>query len=343
MCTTSAALGRFEHLLRFVAVSGERLLADHVLPGRNCFQHDCGVRMRWRRDGDGIDAVERQGVGQRRARMRDVEALRSVGGLDRVATDQRAYLEVRLPERAHMGEHPEAGPDHHGPELLAIRLTGHVRLLVEPSALSLASPQHRRETDGRTRAQGRGDHGRRQRDRSGARRGVPRRGRACGDRRRRAAGARGRAGQARRRFERSGPCRRHRRGRPPVGGGAGGGNARSLRPGRHRVQQRRRLDVQHDRPADDVGLALGARRRSLGCDPRRAHVPADHAAARDARPHREHRFDRRSGERRRAPRAVRGGEGRRGVAVGDAAYGAGGRPALRSASACCARARRTRT
>ena len=125
---------------------------------------------------------------------------------------------------------------------------------------------------------------------------------------------------------RRGSCARggHRRRRPRCRRAPRGGGARALRSGRRGVQQRRDLDVHHHRPPHDQRLGVGTRCRFVGRDPRSARVPPDHAGTRNAVAHRQHRVGRGAHERHRLPRAVRGGEGRRGVVVGDPPRGDGG-------------------
>ena len=64
-------------------------------------------------------------------------------------------------------------------------------------------------------------------------------------------------------------------------------------------------------------LAVDARRESLGRDPRRPHLHADHARAGRTGTHREHGVDGRT-DRRSAARHLRGVEARRGAALGGA-------------------------
>ena len=57
-------LRRRKHRARLAGVARERLLAQHVLAGRHGLQHEAGVRMRRRGDGDDIYVGLRQRLGQ---------------------------------------------------------------------------------------------------------------------------------------------------------------------------------------------------------------------------------------------------------------------------------------
>ena len=67
------------------------------------------MRVRWRRNGDGVDIVEH--VGQDGRRLRDAEAFGSCLGLLRVAPDERTNLAARGLQRAHVRQTPEVGAD----------------------------------------------------------------------------------------------------------------------------------------------------------------------------------------------------------------------------------------
>ena len=65
--TTPAASAAAQHLARLGQVAGERLLAQHVLAGRDRVEHDLGVRVRWRGDRDDVDVVARERLGDGRS------------------------------------------------------------------------------------------------------------------------------------------------------------------------------------------------------------------------------------------------------------------------------------
>ena len=60
-------VGGVEHPARLRGVTGERLLAQHVLPGGDGLERDRRVGVRRRRDRDRVDTGERERVGEGRA------------------------------------------------------------------------------------------------------------------------------------------------------------------------------------------------------------------------------------------------------------------------------------
>ena len=62
-------------------------------------------------DHDRVDAGECERVGQRRVRVRDLEARRAFRGLGRITSDEREHVETRGSQRAQMRDAPESGAD----------------------------------------------------------------------------------------------------------------------------------------------------------------------------------------------------------------------------------------
>jgi hypothetical protein len=105
------ALGGVTHRLRLDPVGGEGLLAQDVLPGLRGAQDQIVVGVRRRRDRDGIHVVEGERLVDVDERF-ETEARRPGPSLLGITTDQGTHLEPGRSERGHMGQAPEAGPDH---------------------------------------------------------------------------------------------------------------------------------------------------------------------------------------------------------------------------------------
>ena len=110
----SRVLGGGQHDRRLVGVARERLLAQDVLPGGDRRQRQLGVGMGRGRDRDRVDAGEIERVAERGQGEGDVEHARSLGGLGRVASDDRPHVEAGGAQRPHMGEAAEPRPRDHG-------------------------------------------------------------------------------------------------------------------------------------------------------------------------------------------------------------------------------------
>ena len=94
-CTMPAARAAASTRRAFGGVAGERLLADHVLAGRDRREGELGVRVRRRRDRDRVDAVERERVVERRERERNAELPGALPRAVGVASDDRQHVETR--------------------------------------------------------------------------------------------------------------------------------------------------------------------------------------------------------------------------------------------------------
>ena len=104
-------LGRGEHAPRLGRVAGERLLADDVLARRDRGQRELGVGVRRGRDRDRVDPVERERVVDRRQRERHLEERGTFAGPVRIPADERAHVDARGAQRAHVRDAAEARPD----------------------------------------------------------------------------------------------------------------------------------------------------------------------------------------------------------------------------------------
>jgi hypothetical protein len=69
------------------------------------------VRVRWGCDRDGVGAGLLERVVDRGEGVRNVESLRTLGGLRRIAPDQTDHVEARCAQSAYVGQAPEAGPN----------------------------------------------------------------------------------------------------------------------------------------------------------------------------------------------------------------------------------------
>ena len=106
------AFGRGEQRAGFGRIARERLLAQHVLAGRDRLARERRVGVRRGRDRDRVDAVDRERIGERRARVGHGEGAGARRGLLGIAADDGAHVEAGGAQRAHVREAPEARPDH---------------------------------------------------------------------------------------------------------------------------------------------------------------------------------------------------------------------------------------
>jgi hypothetical protein len=86
------AVGRVPHRLGFGAVRGERFLAQHVLSGRNRFQHPLRVQAVGKRVVDGVDVGVGDDVVVRGVHVRDAPLQSELLGPPGVARRDRDHL-----------------------------------------------------------------------------------------------------------------------------------------------------------------------------------------------------------------------------------------------------------
>ena len=115
---------RREHRFGLRRVECERLLADHVTARVARLDRERGVRGGWRGDRDRVDTGKRERVGQRRARVRDAEAIGSPSGALTVTSDERDHLEACRPQRRNVHARAETGADNRGAGHALVPLVG---------------------------------------------------------------------------------------------------------------------------------------------------------------------------------------------------------------------------
>ena len=91
----AGGLGRGQHVDGFGRIAGERLLAQHVPPASDGRERQLGVRVRRRRDGDGVDAGQLECRGERGARLCHTEASGAFRGARRITPDVGDAAEPR--------------------------------------------------------------------------------------------------------------------------------------------------------------------------------------------------------------------------------------------------------